>query len=240
MNLHLQDAAETDDRPEQLESLMRILDRLLKAQPRAFNQSGSSDPEHFENRIIVMGDFNQRAHHCGEHYWLLRGMREHFGYVMDSAMGAGDYDMHDEAGSFANWVDSNDWKENPSAHPNFPWWLSTYRGTDANGRGRTERYDAIMLVGKGWAYDDPVIEYEVMNDRSMATPMSPTGAAVEQWQSSKLVTNGSILEGGYASGYRPNYRLSAPAGASDSFVPGEPALDSDHAPIRARLRVFVR
>lgn len=52
-----------------------------------------------------MGDMNISPHHCGEHYWLLRKFRDHFGYALDAAGGGqGDYDMHDQAGSFASWV----------------------------------------------------------------------------------------------------------------------------------------
>ena len=36
-----------------------------------------------------------------------------------------------------------------------------------------------MLVGKGWAYDDPVAEYQVTSDRAQSTIMSPGGRGVE-------------------------------------------------------------
>src|SRR5262249_13385672 len=43
-------------------------------------------------------------------------------------------------------------------HPQgYPWWASTSAGS-----GRSSRLDAILLVGRGWAYDDPVVLYKPM------------------------------------------------------------------------------
>ena len=237
VNLHLKSGAAFAERKYQLDQLIDTLEDLLAAEPGAFNRSGSTSPQHHQNRLVLLGDFNISAHHCGEHYWLLRRLREAFGYAIDASMYAGDWDGHDAVGSFDGWVPFEDYPGDPG----YPWWLTTYRGDKPDGLRRTDRYDAIMLVGKGWAYDDPVVEYQVMNDRSDSTIMSPVGYAVEMWHSSDLVTNG-LDSSGIARGYRPNYRLSLPPGigSSSPFVPGEPALDSDHVPVRARLRVFQR
>lgn len=99
-----------------------------------------------------MGDMNISPHHCGEHYWLLRKFRDHFGYALDAAGGGqGDYDMHDQAGSFASWVGLRRVVQEPRARLS-QWYLSSHRGKNPDGQRRTDRYDAIMLIGRERAH----------------------------------------------------------------------------------------
>jgi hypothetical protein len=234
VNLHLRDGSGAwINRVSQVKDLIKKLKKMLKDDPRAFNPKGDTRARHHQNRIILMGDFNWSSHHCGEHYWTLEALRKAFGYAVDVAM-AKDFDMHDVRGAInANgvprgWQSSKSWKKNPASTPGFPWWMATYRGTKNNGLGRSDRYDAIILVGKGWAYDDPVRSYEVAWDRGGRNPMTRSNrGGIEMSDTSNLVRN---------TGYRPSHSLKP--GVSPKR--GSPALDSDHLPIRAKVRLFLR
>lgn len=245
VNLHLADGSSGWlKRRNQLNNLMTKLRTFLKENPSAFNSEGKNHPHHYQNRILLLGDFNWSAHHCGEHYWFLHTLREAFGYAVDVSMAANDNDMHDRMGAIGsngipqNWESAKSWKKDPSRHTKFPWWMTTHRGKAGNLYDRNERYDAMMLVGAGWAYDDPVREYEVLWDRNGNNPLNgDSKGGVEMADTGNLVTQ---------NGYRPQYALKCRKPSceeedrTNSTKPGDPALDSDHLPIRARLRVFIR
>jgi hypothetical protein len=274
VNVHLEaDGDNSDHRRAEIQSLISTLGALLEREPGAFN-AGSGNParrqrQYHQNRIIVLGDFNMTAHGCGEHYWLLRWLRDAFGYAVDVAL-AGDFKsqgnhfgMHDAMGAVG--PDGNprpytrfgEWRCHASYTTGsvFPWWSATHRsvGTDVDcgcpdikklyrisGNyaqqycrkepptlgSENERYDAIMLVGLGWAYDDPVRDYLVMAGRSRVSPLNPLGTGVESWIGADDVPN--------QTGYAPAFDL------GEGIMAGSPALHSDHMPVGAKLRVFLR
>lgn len=136
-------------------------------------------------------------------------------------------------------------------YPRFPWWARTYRDTSPLPNQGASRLDAIILVGKGWAYDDPAQAYRVLWDKHTiiaamgAVPNPASGEAVadciEQWDPSMDNTAGndaleSCLNTSNAS-YRPRFDLNSP---SATPVAGAPALHSDHQPVGVRLRVWHR
>lgn len=92
-NLHLESskgAADFRARRNELDDAIRTIKDLLLADPRAFNAVGDTNPRGLDNRMILFGDFNTRTHECGEHYWFVRELREHFGYAVDTAMATPD------------------------------------------------------------------------------------------------------------------------------------------------------
>jgi hypothetical protein len=93
-----------------------------------------------------------------------------------------------------------------------------------------ERLSLIVLVGRGWAYDDAVVDYSVMSDSNHFSPLNPSERGVEMWSDCRD-------EGGVAAderGFRPRYRLGCGTGR------GAPALHTDHRPMGVRLRVLDR
>jgi hypothetical protein len=247
VNLHLRDESTAYLRRDlQLNDLIKKLKKFLNKFPLAFNAQGKPQALHHQNRIILLGDFNMSAHHCGEHYWMLNKLRKAFGYAVDVSM-AGDNDMHDILGAMGangvpqGWQSAKSWKNNPGASRNFPWWMTTHSGTSRNGNGRNERYDGVMLVGKGWAYDDPVRDYEVMWDRGGRNVMTGSRRGGVEMSMKRNLVRGT--------GYKPRYPLGciSVSGGSGCFetmdgstAPGSTALDSDHLPVRTKLRIFLR
>lgn len=235
VNLHLRDNPEQwDNRITQMNDLLKKLKVMQQQRPQSFNAAGDRSRQHYQNRIILMGDFNWSAHHCGEHYWLLKRLRDVYGYAMDVSM-ASDNDMHDDEGAIGpngipgGWTSAKAWSHGLGGFKDYPWWMASYRGKDPKMRqGRSDRYDAIVLVGRGWAYDDPVRDYEVQWDRIGKSLMTGRGSGVEMSIKGDLTGR---------TGYRPRYNLLNPRRRTQS---GDPALDSDHLPVRARLRLFVR
>ena len=173
------------------------------------------------------------SHSCGEHYWILKKLRNHYGYAVDVSMipvKEGDhFGMHDTIDPSGGYQSYENWRASPNYTPSsvYPWWAATYRGDTDRKNGKSERHDVILLIGKGWAYDDPVREYMVMSDRDDPSPLNPKGGGVEMWQSADNVTDGN-------NNYAPNYSLGSGATA------GKPALHSDHQPVGARLRILLR
>jgi len=108
----------------------------------------------------------------------------------------------------------------------FPWWAATFADADAVSHGK-ERFDAVFLVGRGWADDDPVAAYEVMPHRQESSPMGQGGV--------ELSYNYGSCDGRVANvteNYRPNVAVGICSATS-----GAPALRSDHIPVSVRLRV---
>lgn len=235
VNLHLRDGSrQWINRIGQMEDLLKKLKIIQQQQPSKFNAAGDTSRLHYQNRIILMGDFNWSAHHCGEHYWILKKLRDTYGYAIDVSM-ASDNDMHDRQGAIGangvpvGWTSAKTWADGRGGFNSYPWWMATYRGKDPEIRkGRSDRYDAILLVGRGWAYDDPVRDYEVQWDRIGTSLMTGRRSGVEM--SIKGDLTGRV-------GYRPRHNLVNPGRPTRN---GDPALDSDHIPVRTKLRLFVR
>lgn len=266
-NVHLEyNYPDSDDRYMEMQSLIDIIKSMLAKEPQAFNNGvpgdspRNSSAHHYQNRIIIMGDTNINTHACGEHYVLTRLLRENFGYAVDVAMAAqGSIEkklaMHDVGvynnglvpipfRSFANWQGMSEAAK--FAQTEYPYWSRTFRGKTgrefATGSQDGERHDVVWLVGKGWAYDDPVLSYQVMSDSTRVTPMNPSGRGVEMWAGrpgddggANDGTEGSVPDGS-ALGYAPNHPLYSTNGTRR----GKPALHSDHRPVGVRLRVFTR
>jgi hypothetical protein len=244
-NVHLEySEKDSDTREKELRSLMSTLDRLLEKDPDAFNSNTANpdrkEPLFYANRAILFGDSNILPHKCGEHYWFVEALRKHYGYAVDVAMAAtwntttGTMGMHDRMGQYGPgdipnpFQQSSSWKTSPdhTSASVYPWWAATYRGKTGGLTGTGDRHDAIILIGKGWAYDDAVRDYKVMSDRSKVSPNNPSGGGVEMWRGGDSVTDGA--------GYAPNHDLGYGTTA------GKPALHTDHRPITATLRIFVR
>jgi hypothetical protein len=237
-NVHLErHAPDSDHRIGELDSLISKIDRLLQVDPGAFNSDvenpGRTHPKFYQNRIIILGDANFMSHSCGEHYWILKKLRDHYGYAVDVSMipvkGGDHFGMHDTMDPSGGYQSYENWRASPNYTSSsvYPWWAATYRGDTDRKNGKSERHDVILLIGKGWAYDDPVREYMIMSDRDDPSPLNPKGGGVEMWQSADNVTDG-------ANNYAPNYSLGSGTTA------GKPALHSDHQPVGAKLRIFLR
>jgi hypothetical protein len=114
----------------------------------------------------------------------------------------------------------------------FPWWAATSRHKDFTERAGT-RFDTIILVGRGWADDDPVLTYKVMSDNDRPSPANDyAGGGVEMWATLGDCTAGAVAAN---QGYAPGASIHS-CGTSA----GAPALASDHKPVGARLRIYAR
>ncbi len=275
-NVHLEASDGARDfapRLGEVRSLMNKIDALLTAEPSAFNRAAGdatrTSPLHAQNRFIIVGDWNIRAHECGEHYWILRMLRERYGYAIDVSMA-----RTDAAGSLKQSMHTGDapyvgevpggyqhmWTTDPrqppawtgwrSTHDHaynsaFPWWATDWRDKTSTPDEAGERLSMIVLVGKGWADDDPVLDYTVMSDSNYASPMNPLSRGVEMWRPHlpgvvyQLCTDaGSVAND--ARGYAPNYSLGCDSNPAGGTNPGAPALHTDHRPMGARVRVWSR
>ncbi|MBI4509296.1 MAG: hypothetical protein HY698_06645 [Deltaproteobacteria bacterium] len=276
-NVHMESSegpADFAPRVGELKSLMNIVDKLLIADHRAFNRAPETDgakssPKHYQNRFMIVGDWNVRAHECGEHYWMLRMLRERYGYAVDVSMAKVDFtgslkqSMHvGDSGYGADEVPvgyQHMWTDDPRSPPawtawstehehgffsDFPWWAVDWRGKTPTANNAGERLSMIVLVGRGWAYDDPVLDYTVMSDSNDFSPMNLHGRGVEMWQPTALGFPICPDEGAVSNhptrSYAPNHSLGCDYSASGGTNPGAPALHSDHKPMGARLRIWSR
>ncbi len=241
-----------------IDRLISKVKTLMTRNPLAFNREGNTSPLSSENRFIIFGDSNLSAHDCGEHYAMLRKLRENFGYAVDVAMAAAPaekwYGMHDNGryvystgGVYAPdpFVSVTDWRArfdnpvvwpDPLNSPDFPWWSSTWRGKTNGFSKRGERYDVVWLVGLGWASDDPVRVYTIMSDNhDTRGEFTRDGGCVRMWTGALDSLNHPNWCGSDPSKtYRPNRALCS---GTDCY---RAALYTDHLPIGARLRVQSR
>ena len=252
------------DRFKEIESLAGRIEGLLDTScagcsdsARAFNKDNNPDPKAPGNRILLIGDFNVYNHGCGESYYLLRLLRERFGYAVDAAFAAegsvefafgmhnyGDTSHNGNPWPWQHWVDWRDlddanplkWLMYPDGENSFPWWARTFRSSTASPGKGDERTDMVLLVGRGWELDDPVRSYVVMqdNDKNKENPFAVLDASgnvlggVEMYHDES--GNGGVPNSG--TNYNPNRSVGAGTG------PGRAALQTDHRPILARLRVL--
>ncbi len=124
------------------------------------------------------------------------------------------------------------WRAGEVALPDsaYPWWAATFRSTAKN--QFAERHDVIMLVGRGWAYDDPIVGYTLVRPQPEVSPLNPNGGAVE------LDGDDDIVGVGLVNGW-PNYHPRFSVGGAGTNR-GAPAARLDHVPIVARLRTYLR
>lgn len=282
-NVHLEASEGARDfapRLGEVRSLMNKVDALLAAEPSAFNRAigdtTRTNPHHAQNRFIIVGDWNIRAHECGEHYWILRMLRERYGYAVDVSMARADaagslkQSMHTGDASYVGEVPGgyqHMWTTDPrqppawtswqSTHDHaydsaFPWWATDWRDKTSTPDLAGERLSMIVLVGKGWADDDPVLDYTVMSDSNYRSPMNLAARGIEMWRPHtyrqypgglrELVQTcpdaGSVAND--TRGYAPNYSLGCDGDAAGGTNPGAPAMHTDHRPMGTRLRVWSR
>jgi hypothetical protein len=253
IHLNSGDARGADDRFTEMNRVADLIEDMLGRTPEAFNPTRSTRRLDPGNRFIVIGDSNGYCHDCGEHYWLLDVLRERFGYAVDAAMavdgsfviGSGMHNFGPEQSAFVpeEFQHRRTWPEQPedvkwalrdSVPPQrFPWWARTFRGPKPGESYPGERHDIVFLVGRGWAGDDPVRDYAVMQDNARPNPYA---VAIDG------VVGGVEMMYGSGEGSIPNawpgYRPRHAVKPSESATNGGPALMTDHRPIGARLRVF--
>jgi hypothetical protein len=120
----------------------------------------------------------------------------------------------------------------------YVWWAAT----SAGGNG-SNRLDTIILVGRGWAYDDPLLRYGTVSDVNFVSFMNDyQGGGVEimtpsdSWLDRDCNGDDTPDLVTVPGSYSPTSRL-----ANADEGEGEPVICSDHKPVGARLRVtFMR
>jgi hypothetical protein len=255
VHFHAQGSNGQEDRLAEIKSTAGRIEELLEIDATAFNREGDASPYADGNRIVILGDFNIYSHNCGEHYWMLRALRERFGFAIDVALADEDsvgyaFGMHNFGegvqGNYLpeRWVSAANWAYDADTSPAkwqlqpwnwFPWYGRTFRSATQSPGAGTDRHDVIMLVGRGWSQDDALRSYTVMQDNAHSSPFSvrdDSGAVlggIEMYQSESGEGGVPNTEGNY----RPNYGI-----GGFSTTPGAPALMTDHRPIAARLRLF--
>jgi hypothetical protein len=207
MAVHLEPDDKRDARLHEVKSLAAEMKDILQKNANRVNRNGHTDPLGNGNRFVVIGDVNVEHHKCGETNWLLRILRDNFGYAVDIAMAMDDstgndrhYAMHNQGATLIDGTPSpyqtktewqalstaDQWKWKIDSVMKFPWWSGTYIGQRADAEsGSHERYDQIWLVGRGWEKDDVgSIDYKVLNSIKVSSPFSlnhgPYG--VETWK----------------------------------------------------------
>ena len=109
----------------------------------------------------------------------------------------------------------------------YQWWA----GTTSEQGGGGSRLDVVLLVGLGWADDDPVREYLAMADidvPNIANGFQPAGVEIRHHcHEPQVVTLGSPVN------YQPENQVCPEVAAQ----PGAIAFRSDHKPVGTRLRV---
>ncbi|HTJ47712.1 MAG TPA: hypothetical protein VL463_36700 [Kofleriaceae bacterium] len=113
----------------------------------------------------------------------------------------------------------------------YAWWAATSSG--ANG---SSRLDTMILVGRGWAYDDPLLRYSTLSDSNFVSFVNDyQGGGVELAVPSKITSTCDASDHDFVTAggsYTPSFGI---YGGTTSE--GQPALCSDHKPIGARLRI---
>jgi hypothetical protein len=203
------------------------MEDVLRKNANRINRAGQTDPRSSGNRFVVIGDVNTKHHECGETYWLLRSLRERFGYAVDLAMAMDDstgnsrhYAMHNQGPNLVagipdpyqsknNWAKlgpEEQWRSSIDRTMRFPWWAGTSPGQSADAEaGSHERLDQIWLVGRGWEKDDVgSLHYKVLSAIKVASPFSLNGSpfGVETWAFTSSVRAPSNTRYEITSSYR--------------------------------------
>lgn len=269
-NVHMEASKGPKDfapRVGEIRSLLKIMDRLLEADHLAFNRAAETDehkpsPLHHQNRAIIMGDWNVCAHECGEHYWMVRMLREHFGYAVDVSMV-----LPDANGSLKQTMHTGDFGygagEVPIGYQHMtsddprpgPAWLAcqvdprplglqrvpvvghrlAQQEVDGGQGGRAAVHDRARREWLGVRRSCLVVcVYERQKLRVTDEPVRPRrrDVAPRQLRDARSV--------GHAKGYVPHYSLGCDGSSHGGLSAGAPALHSDHRPMGARLRIWSR
>lgn len=148
------------------------------------------------------------------------------------------------------WETYEHWLASGTPHDadrNYMWWAAP---SSAHGGGGS-RLDAIILVGRGWADDDPVREYAVMQNLPTSTPLSNDGTAVEirrycnKDANDPLAAVERVCAGDQtctetSRNYSPQFVVcgNEPTDGMEGGA-GHTAFRSDHRPIGVRLRLLM-
>jgi hypothetical protein len=162
------------------------------------------------------------------------------------------------------WGDINDfrtwwWGSSVSWPHVYPYWAMTFAGPHAGGHdapGAHDRHDGFFLVGRGWAKDDPVRRYIVMNttaefdEYNDASHPEPHGSPfairdaqgrvvavdIEPMAEEENIPN--IMTPGGPRHYKPEFDVTNDFGDIDGCTTnGCAAIETDHIPVGIRLRV---
>jgi hypothetical protein len=292
MGLHLLSGDSSDEFSGRISEVRDVGDRFTELVPGAveakqFNKDGATSRLANGNRMILVGDWNSYAHGCGEHYWLLRHLRERFGFALDVSMATFDgqqwsYGMHNFGTNTSSnnlptpYANRGDWQNltgdkwvfppQLSGPLAFPWFSRTFRGERADAGYGGDRFDMIILVGRGWASDDAVRSYLVMQDNDKFSTFAVMESYNEVLGGVNMWPIGTPTLAAGKKHYRPNHELGYrhswecsphidddcecadpfPNGLTcemqvDTYYGrdrGDPALFTDHIPIGARLRIL--
>jgi hypothetical protein len=266
LHLHTGEADGQEGRFREINSVIARVKELLdtsctdcSSNALSFNKDNNPSIKAPGNRVILTGDFNIYSHACGEHYYLLRRLREEFGFAVDAAMAAEGsvefaYAMHNydsetvNGGEPKGFMLSSDWSNMTLANPNkwllppnnsefsYPWWAHSYRGKTSSPGYGSDRHDMVLLVGQGWASDDAVRSYAVMQDNNKPNPFAVRDdngnvlGGVEMYHAESTTGEAGIPNSG--NNYNPSYDVGGGTG------PGRPAFVTDHRPIMTRLRLL--
>src|SRR5205085_6836347 len=76
-----------NNRVQELDSLIATIEQQLAFSPDHFNHGGpdATSPTFEGNRIILLGDFNASSHDFGENRWMVKRLRDEFGWAVDVA-----------------------------------------------------------------------------------------------------------------------------------------------------------
>jgi hypothetical protein len=256
---HLRNSS-SEFRVEQIHALSDQMVDLIEHRPGIAGATAAT------RRLIFMGDFNIRAHRGGEHYVILRELRERFGYALDVSIAltnSNDPDvatgMHDINDCFQP---EDTWKAlsaifprfNPSLSPGLcnapgamqlPWWARTWRGASAgNSAFPTRSWDVPgsverndVIILAGRGWEmDDPVRAYRVIQESNVPPN--IFAPAPSGCAANCQSNGVSLWPG--SGVNPNgldYRPRFDVGGSGT-APGSAAMKTDHRPIGATLRIW--
>src|SRR5262249_21704379 len=126
----------------------------------------------------------------------------------------------------SNWEELGRQRTTGPVQP-YQWWA----GTTSDQGGVGSRLGVILLVGLGWADDDPVREYLAMANTevpNIANGFQPAGVEIRH----SCGDDPQLLTLGNPADYHPENQVCSEVAAQ----PGALAFRSDHKPVGTRLR----
>jgi hypothetical protein len=120
----------------------------------------------------------------------------------------------------------------------YPWWAATTQDQNDSSKGGG-RMDVVLLVGRGWADDDPVLTYRVMAHHGEPSPMNGMLGGGVEIGFDPASCEGPVRDEPCVDDKPCNYAPNVPITHCGTH-PGAPAIRSDHIPTGARLRIWGR
>lgn len=272
-----------DDLPNRADGITNLEGVIIDdmdAHPERFHRGTSTNPRDLGTRIIILGDSNMLNHNCAEVNRYLKQLRDRFGYAIDVSQASVDYfkktnDMYYNGqplddplsgiidtltGRAWYWVHGKTWETLPNKFgifldPNmnvgsFSWWARTNTVLGSS----EARLDIVLLVGLGWADDDPVVSYRVPPTEDEATPMNnfrKGGVDIRRYcdREAERVGNGTgtnykpYMENDAICGHDSGHDTWLLAGALttvETNKSGAFAYSTDHAPLAVKVRTLGR